>query len=711
MQILIPRTDLAKSMLFSSLLFVAFFQTPQWIVRAPMGTDTFPVSEPEIVFHCADWITDTLPSYDLDFALNNPRTIGNPDTLASPQASSQFPQTISDADWSIKDGAGPCSLAIKTLSADSVRNLGFLYASVEGGEGVCQMSLSWRDSVVYSTCQEIQNGGIYARIYRKWNATCSGIRRDTVQVILFRRPKVRDFKFNAPETETHDRFVHYKVCSRDKNLIKKEDVNPFVYSFFHTSTNPMLYYIDQPGGKYATQFKDRDFPFCGLIDTNGVRIARELYVFDSCIGAFIDTFSLHIRIGDWEPSVSIPSTIPDLIIDSTDCAASLVVTPSGFKKAFGIEISSCYSHSISEAIVKAKDRYKDGVLIAENTWDRVKYSTGNSTVSGLSPGRYRILFNVITTCFGYARDSFDFVVKDKAGPKPICVNSLSITLQPDGQGWGKYTLQATDLIAAGIYDCYGQGPDTNSNGQQLITHYSINRLGEKVDSSQKSLELTCDQAGKVVLMELHAWDIRGMHDYCVTYAEVMNKDPRTCTVITEPLTIGGTISTEGNYNIQGVMVSISGSLSQTFTTNTNGSYSFLIFQSGGEYTITPKFDKNPLNGVSTFDLLLIQKHILGIQALNSPYKMIAADVNNSKSITTLDLIQLRKLILGLDLQFSSNTSWRFVDAAYIFLNPTNPWAEKFPEEVYINKTTSRNGNFVAIKIGDINASAKVNASE
>ena len=92
--------------------------------------------------------------------------------------------------------------------------------------------------------------------------------------------------------------------------------------------------------------------------------------------------------------------------------------------------------------------------------------------------------------------------------------------------------------------------------------------------------------------------------------------------------------------------------------------------------------------------------------------MIAADVNNSKSISTLDLIQLRKLILGLDLQFLSNTSWRFVDAAYIFPDPTKPWLEKFPEEVYFNKLASNgNANFVAIKIGDINASAKVNTSE
>jgi hypothetical protein len=710
MQILIPRTDSTRSILFFSVLFVLFFQLPQWTLT-PIATQKKNTlgSEPEIVFHCADWVLDTLPSYDLNFVLNNPLTIGSLDTSASPKASAASPQLILNADWAIENGE--CNLSTKAIEADSVRNLGFLYASVKGGESVCQISLSWRDSVGYNTCQEMQNGGTYARIYRRWSASCQGVRKDTVQVILFRRPKIQDFTFNAPGTETHDRFIQYKVCSKDKGLIKKEDVTPFVYSFFHTETNPKLYYIDRPGNKYSVYHEDRDFPFCGLLDSNGLRIAREMYVFDSCTGTYLDTFRLHIRIGNFDPVVSIPSTIPDLPVDSMDCTASFAVTHTGFKNAFGIEVSSCYFNFISEVIVKAKDRYRDGVLISENTWDQVKYSTGNNIVSGLSPGQYRILFTAVTACYGYARDSFDFVVKDKAGPKPICINGLSITLQPDGQGWGKYTLQATDFVAAGIYDCYGQGPDTNLNGQQLITHYSINRVGEKVDSSQKSIELTCDQAGKVVLVELHAWDTRGKHDYCVTYAEVMDRAPRICTVITEPLTIGGTISTEGNYNVQGVTVTISGSLSQTFTTTTNGGYSFLIFKSGGEYTVTPKLDKSPLNGISTFDLLLIQKHILGIQALNSPYKMIAADVNNSKSISTLDLIQLRKLILGLDLQFLNNTSWRFVDAAYIFPNPKNPWAEKFPEEVYINKTTSRNGNFVAIKIGDINASAKIDTSE
>jgi hypothetical protein len=32
-----------------------------------------------------------------------------------------------------------------------------------------------------------------------------------------------------------------------------------------------------------------------------------------------------------------------------------------------------------------------------------------------------------------------------------------------------------------------------------------------------------------------------------------------------------------------------------------------------------------MNGVSTVDLLLIQKHIIGLKELDSPLKMIAAD--------------------------------------------------------------------------------------
>lgn len=218
MQILIPRTDLAKSMLFSSLLFVAFFQIPQWIVKAPLTQEPLPSSEPVIVFHCADWVTDTLPSYDLDFVLNNSLTLGNPDILASPKTIGTLPQTIPNGTWSEQGGTGPCNFAIKEVVEDSVRNLGFVYASAKGGEGLCEMNFFWRDSVEYSTCEEMQSTGIYARIYRRWSAICFGARKDTVQVLLFRRPDSDEFLFNVNGEEIgnigYNRVITYCQTAR-----------------------------------------------------------------------------------------------------------------------------------------------------------------------------------------------------------------------------------------------------------------------------------------------------------------------------------------------------------------------------------------------------------------------------------------------------------------------------------------------------------------
>ena len=53
--------------------------------------------------------------------------------------------------------------------------------------------------------------------------------------------------------------------------------------------------------------------------------------------------------------------------------------------------------------------------------------------------------------------------------------------------------------------------------------------------------------------------------------------------------------------------------------------------------------------------------------------LIAADIDNSGSITTTDLLELRKLILGHYTDFPDNTSWRMMDADYTFVDPYNPF--------------------------------------
>jgi hypothetical protein len=144
-------------------------------------------------------------------------------------------------------------------------------------------------------------------------------------------------------------------------------------------------------------------------------------------------------------------------------------------------------------------------------------------------------------------------------------------------------------------------------------------------------------------------------------------------------------------------------------TGASGSYGFPTLAIGGNYVVTPGKDDNPLNGVTTFDLVLMSKHILGISSLGSPYKMIAADVNHSGSISTIDMVELRKLILFINTEFQNNTSWRFVESDFVFPNATNPFATSFPEEFSINGLNSVEiADFIAVKTGDVNGSAQAN---
>lgn len=60
---------------------------------------------------------------------------------------------------------------------------------------------------------------------------------------------------------------------------------------------------------------------------------------------------------------------------------------------------------------------------------------------------------------------------------------------------------------------------------------------------------------------------------------------------------------------------------------------------------------NPINGVSTADIVHIQRHILGLQQLNNLQRAVA-DVNGSSTITAADISEIRKLILGVTSGFS-----------------------------------------------------------
>ncbi len=116
-------------------------------------------------------------------------------------------------------------------------------------------------------------------------------------------------------------------------------------------------------------------------------------------------------------------------------------------------------------------------------------------------------------------------------------------------------------------------------------------------------------------------------------------------------------------------------------------------------------DNNPNKGVSTYDLVLVQKHLLGIKMFTSPLEYIAADVNNDQRISAADLIELRRIILGISTTFKNVDSWKFVDESKI-LPGINPWEINDYIKVMPDHNDVNNLQFKAIKMGDIDGALK-----
>ena len=122
-----------------------------------------------------------------------------------------------------------------------------------------------------------------------------------------------------------------------------------------------------------------------------------------------------------------------------------------------------------------------------------------------------------------------------------------------------------------------------------------------------------------------------------------------------------------------------------------------------EYQLKAVKMTTSLNGLSTLDLVLIQRH-LGNETHRKPYDLIAADINKDKNWLPADLVGLRKVILGIDKQFVSNESWRFVPSNYVFADPRDPhnfWRNRHQRiESGYGKSWLHSG-----KTGDVNNSA------
>jgi hypothetical protein len=156
--------------------------------------------------------------------------------------------------------------------------------------------------------------------------------------------------------------------------------------------------------------------------------------------------------------------------------------------------------------------------------------------------------------------------------------------------------------------------------------------------------------------------------------------------------------------ISGVTVAMtSGDKIRSAVTSAQGTYSMMA--ESRAFDLIPALDTDsPLvNGVSTLDVSVIRRHILGVTPLDSSAKVLAADVNGSGSINTVDITWVRRFILGLIPQLPGGL-WRFIPSTHTNSDPMQAWSAPSIRSVPAGASTLSAMDFIAIKLGDVNGS-------
>ncbi len=327
---------------------------------------------------------------------------------------------------------------------------------------------------------------------------------------------------------------------------------------------------------------------------------------------------------------------------------------------------------------------------------------GGYVVPELPYGAHRIVWTVLQNGSAVQICSDTFTVADCAKPEVVCFNSLSVNIMPTAM----VLLWDTDFLQYAV--------DNATPSQQIKIGVRRSGTGSGFPlnpdgTPQHYVVFTCDDLG-TNLVELWAMDLAGNTDYCETYV-IVTDNLSNCVTGDPGDNFACVTSACSNMPMEGVAVEVQGASPAlppfllSANTGPDGCIHATAFPLSKDYSIVPYLDTDPLNGVSTFDLVLINKHILGVEPLNNPYKILAADANDSRSITTFDVIELRKLILGFYTDLPNSPSWRFVPKDFVFPNVSNPFQTPVPANVVYS---GQSVEFLGIKVGDVNCNASLN---
>ncbi len=515
-------------------------------------------------------------------------------------------------------------------------------------------------------------------------------------------------------------------CYWDPNTTNPDDDNDTATDNFQAVDDEWLdAYDPDQAGKWFTDWRQRYAPPAPVNYPDGIGEVTKLEC-EACDKTNAEADYVYFRYTsvDEDGYYTFDQVIKVIDEDApvVDADDFVTISVTGGAQAKGDDYDDCYASEDIPASVTdmcgETDLATEGaawwieVYVSNEDGDKValaktatKFGT-NVTMNSQkgTPGTYHlIVWSVRDGCGNVGTKETLIYFQDDKQPTPVCIQDLSTAIMPTS---GSVEIWASDYDNGSFDNC-----------SDVYLWFLLDSLGNPTDDLENgtlsaNLNVTCDMLselgqGETLVLGLYVTDAGDNIDFCNITLNV-NGAAEVCDLNSTAAVIGGIVSLHGTEDrVESAEIALN--VGAKDLTGVEGTYAFngnAMFQS---YEIAAKKNDDPLNGVTTLDLVLIQKHILRLQTLDDPYKIIAADINGNGRVAATDLADLRRLILGIISEFPSNDSWRFIDATQTFDDPENPFP--FTEILSISSLGKNelDQNFIGVKIGDVNGNAIANS--
>lgn len=322
---------------------------------------------------------------------------------------------------------------------------------------------------------------------------------------------------------------------------------------------------------------------------------------------------------------------------------------------------------------------------------------GGYSIPQLPPGHHKIYWKITDSIGTTINCVKNILIYDAKPPEIYCLPGLLINIPV----LYDFTLFDLDMI---------QYTQDNTTPSHLITTaiqksgmgatFPLNHNG----SPNHTIPFDCHDLG-VNKIELWAKDRAGNANFCTTYLEIQDN---TGNCLYEPFGFTSCIQFYCSLaGAKGVLLDLRIEHPELtpfslFDLTDNAGCGYLEFgyerPNLAKFILTPS--KNEIPTPDPADLQRVLRHLDGSLPFTNPYEWIAADINNDRTIDMSDVHEMEKMIDGQIVNWTNNTTWRFIPKNYLFPVP-NPLIDEVPGSITIYPGFSTSGylDFVAVKVG------------